>query len=256
MNTRTGLLVILLLFLATIGITLYLMPDSPASSIPAAQENGDRIFEDDTASYTITARYPALPLGADASAGANAEALATLEAWVATTTDEFRAFAQSLPDEEKARIADTGRKYELGIAYIPYSSGAIRSVEFDIYMDTGGAHPNAFFRTFIFDENGKALPLAGLFAEGTPFLPVLAEKTETQVRAQLAERLGEDGEAMLFEEGLTGEAANFENVVLDGTDLVILIPPYQAAAYAAGTFTVRIPLEELRTLLNAAVFGE
>lgn len=246
MHARLVGAIILFFVVLGAGIMLWMAP-APERALPSTEESGDRVLSEETAWYAFTARYPARPL-ADKSARANAAALSTIEAWIASTTDEFRSFSDTLPGEEKSRIAEAGRKYELGISYISYASGETRSIEFDIYMDTGGAHPNVFFHTFVFDESGAVLAMRDLFAEGAPYLETLHGESLEHVRAEAAERLGED--IALFEEGLDPEEDNFSNFVLDNNSLVLLIPPYQAAAYAAGSFTVRIPLEDMRDILN------
>lgn len=244
----------IILFFVTLagGIALWMIP-APESALPASEASGDRLLSEETVWYTITARYPAEPLPGE-SARANAAALSAIEAWVASTTAEFRSFSETLPEEEKARIAEMGRKYELSISYIPYSSPTTYSLEFDIYMDTGGAHPNTFFRTFMFDKSGNTLSTKDLFATSTPYLAMLSEESLTQVRAQAVERLGEN--TTLFEEGLEAKEENFTTIVIDGDSLLVLIPPYQAAAYAAGSFTVRIPFERIRDILHPDIAVE
>jgi hypothetical protein len=59
-------------------------------------------------------------------------------------------------------------------------------------------------------------------------------------RAEVATTTG-----LLFEEGFAPTEENFQNWYLDGDTLVIQIPPYQVAAYVAGSFEVRIPLAEI-----------
>lgn len=259
MNIRAASI---LAFIALIA-ALFMFVSRPQStpSIPTESQGSDRVFSEETPTYNISARYPKAPLGEEASQDANAAAASIIEKWIATTTAEFSAFAQNIPDEEKGYLAETGRKYELIISYIPYSSGSTRSLEFDVYMDTGGAHPNGFFRTFIFDATGQLLELSDLFRNGSPYLEKLSEISLAQVRAEVSERLGEDAGEVLFEEGMRPTAENFANAVLDNDALVILFPPYQVAPYAAGTFTVRIPFKDIENiirpeLLESLIHGE
>jgi hypothetical protein len=129
---------------------------------------------------------------------------------------------------------------------------------FTIYEDTGGAHPNGFYRTFVFDEQGSAVKLSDLFLPaqagkpGSNYLQKISAAATAQVTKQLQEGLGQaDVSGDIFAEGLAPTVENFKNFVIDGDTLYIVIPPYQAAAYVAGSFDVRIPFGDLKNLLKA-----
>ena len=158
--------------------------------------------------------------------------------------------------QEAQRIRESGRPYELIIEYKPYLSKNFVSYEFDIYMDTGGAHPNGFFRTLTLDKEGREVTLEDLFVSGAPYLPRISVEVYTEVLAQLRERSGGEVSADMADMVRIGTSPTPETLqffVLDGSDLVILIPPYQAASYASGTFAVRIPLSQLSDILKPGI---
>jgi hypothetical protein len=121
-----------------------------------------------------------------------------------------------------------------------------------------GAHPNLYYKTFVFDREGNRLALADLFAasstaSSTGYLSQISGIATAQIKDQLASRLGEAPGGGFFAEGTAPNPDNFQNFVIDGGDLVFLIPPYQAAAYAAGSFEVRIPLSQLSAALKPGI---
>lgn len=141
-----------------------------------------------------------------------------------------------------------GRKLALVAEYKAYT-GAYNttSYAYTVYEDTGGAHPNGYFKTFVFDENGKILSLADMYAPNPNGLEELSLLVSNAVVAEMKQRTGQDDvTGSLFAEGLSPKEDNFQNFYLDGDTLVILIPPYQVAAYAVGSFEVRIPLTDIK----------
>jgi hypothetical protein len=48
--------------------------------------------------------------------------------------------------------------------------------------------------------------------------------------------------------GTSAKAENFKDWYVDGTNLVIVFPPYAVAAYAAGAQTLTIPFSQLTSL--------
>lgn len=219
-------------------------------------ESGDRFIKEDTDYYTIQAVYPnttRLATRTDSSAAADARAVATIESTINDMVAEFKRTAnQALTQDEKARLTEQKIKYSLNVISRAYNSGSFVSYELDISQDTGGAHPNAFFKTLVFDLKGNLVDLSDLFSD-RGYLERVAAEAKTQVAAQLAARAGEEATSTIFEEGLAPRADNFANWVDDQSTLIFLIPPYQAAAYAAGSFEVKIPTTELKDILKQGI---
>lgn len=128
------------------------------------------------------------------------------------------------------------------IAFTAHSaSPALLSIRFEEMRDTGGAHPNTTFESFVFDLRSQTrLKLADIFSNPPAALAVLSQLAERRMSLML------DG--MLFPEGLAATPDNFAVFVLDGADIVFTFPPYQVASYAQGTQTLRVPLCHPRLL--------
>jgi len=121
------------------------------------------------------------------------------------------------------------------------ASPGLLSVRFEASRDTGGAHPNQGFASFVFDvEHQSVLGLGDLFRDLPAALALLAELAERRMELVL------DGHA--FPEGFAPKAENYAVFVIDGQDLVFSFPPYQMASYADGPQTLRVPLAHPRLL--------
>ncbi len=157
-------------------------------------------------------------------------------------------------DIELFGLGDT-RKFALGAEYKRFDAPGYTSYAYLIYEDTLGAHPNVNFKTFVFDAEGNLITLNQLLSSNPQWLEELSLEVSTQVVAEVKKRFadslpqGEEGPDVtgaVFVEGLAPVESNFQNFVIDGEELVILIPPYQVAAYAAGVFEARVPLAGLQ----------
>ncbi len=155
-------------------------------------------------------------------------------------------------DDRKAEVQDLLRSTGIGkgrtrtnvdrITFAAYTaSPRLLSIRFEEFRDTGGAHPNQAYATFLFNLNTQAqLSLADLFSNTEAALTVLSELASRRLELAL------DGN--LFPDGLAAKPDNFAVFVLDGADLVFTFPPYQVASYAQGTQTLRVPLFHPRLL--------
>ncbi|MDP2849039.1 MAG: DUF3298 domain-containing protein [Humidesulfovibrio sp.] len=122
------------------------------------------------------------------------------------------------------------------IAFSAYTaSPVLLSIRFEEMRDTGGAHPNTTYASFVFDLRTQAqLMLADIFTDAPAALGVLSQLATRRMALVL------DG--LAFPEGMEPKAENFSIFVLDGAELVFTFPPYQVASYAQGTQTLRVPL--------------
>jgi len=155
-------------------------------------------------------------------------------------------------DERKAEVQALLRSTGVGrgrvrantdrIAFTGFTaSPRLLSIRFEELRDTGGAHPNTTYASFVFDMNSqKHLPLSDLFTDETAALKVLSELASRRMTLAL------DG--AVFPEGVAPKSANFSVFVLDGADLLFTFPPYQVASYAQGAQTLRVPLCHPRLL--------
>lgn len=198
--------------------------------------------------YDIVANYPTTTPLTGAAGGA---AIRRMQDFIAQTIAQFKSdgnFANLTPDDIHVLGFDQGRRYTLQTTYLIGSSARTVSYIFTLYEDTGGAHGNTFFHTFVFDTaTGQNLSLVDLFTPGASYLDTLSRLS----RAKLSDVIGRDmADPSTISSGTTPEEKSFMNFFFDNRDFVILFPPYQVAAYAAGPQTLRIPLSELSGILK------
>ncbi|HWR03592.1 MAG TPA: DUF3298 domain-containing protein [Humidesulfovibrio sp.] len=155
-------------------------------------------------------------------------------------------------DERRAEMQDLLKSTGIGrgraranvdrIAFTAHAaSPALLSIRFEEMRDTGGAHPNTTYASFVFDLRSQSrLKFADIFADAPAALAVLSQLAERRMSLVL------DG--LVFPEGLAATPENFAVFVLDGADIVFTFPPYQVASYAQGTQTLRVPLCHPRLL--------
>ncbi|MDR3547817.1 MAG: DUF3298 domain-containing protein [Candidatus Pacebacteria bacterium] len=201
--------------------------------------------------YDADLEYPsATPLTISAGAAANAAAVALMKAYATTAIATFKKnsdIADITPQVAEDQGLGGGNKYELSSTYKLYTSPVTISYVYTFYEDTLGAHPNANFQTFTFNsKNGSLLQISDLFKPGSSYLDTLSKLA----RAALTEQQGTSADASFIDPGTTPDAANFQAFALDDSDLVIYFSPYQVAPYALGPQTVRIPLDQLSSILN------
>ena len=262
--TRTQKLELLgagVLILSILALTLWYMathkspepytPFETATSTPPTLE--PQTVEEHTQYYDIEAVYPAeTPLLDSAGEAADRAAIETMRKFIDTIAGDFKREGgfDSITKEDLELLGYTdGRRQALSIEYDEAGSPHTVSYNYSIYLDTFGAHPNTFYRTFTFDlKTGKELALKDLFAPKAPYLKRLSDIS----RFELSKELGPDADMEYLNQGTTPEAVNFENFVIDGDALTIIFPPYQVGPYALGPQAVSIPLENLKDILRPA----
>lgn len=249
---RQKILGLIVLALAVLGIGFYAATRPMPAKAPGTVQNlplPAGSYTEHAPYYDIVANYAtSTPLAAQA----NAAAIRTMQQFVADTIGEFKQNGNfdSLTQKDVQMFGyDQGRKQTLNIVYLIGSSTNTVSYIYTIYMDTLGAHGNTTFKTFTFDvRSGALLSLSDLFLSGADYLSKLSSLSRSALTASLGDALN----TPMLDDGTTPQADNFADFFLDNRDLVILFAPYQAAPYAAGPQTVRIPLSELSDILKPA----
>lgn len=227
-------------------------PPEVATSTPVAMKLPPQSIEEHATYYDIETSYPAeTSLKTTASTKADTTAVGVMKAFVEKTIADFKRegnFA-NLSREDIQMFGLDKRKQSLVIEFKEQAGAGTISYVYSIYLDTLGAHPNAFYRTFVFDAKiGSQLTLANLFLPKTTYLSRLS----TLSREKLTESLGEFADADYIKDGTKPETDSFQSFSIDDTNLILTFPPYQVAPYAAGTQTVTIPLTELGDILKPA----
>ena len=201
--------------------------------------------------YDIEAYYAtSTPLLASVGTSADANAVALMKTFVSTTIAQFKTdgnFANLTSEDIKMMGFDSGRKESLKIVYLIAPASHSVTYIFTVYENTLGAHGNMFFHTISFDmATGKPLALTDLFLPSSSYLTTLS----SIARKELPSVIGGLSDTEMIAGGTAPEEKNFQNFFFDNQNLVLLFPPYQVAAYAAGPQTLRIPISELSTILK------
>lgn len=246
-NTLLGLVITILV----IGGIIWYAGSRPAGT-PAVTEEQSGLpavspYVEHANYYDIALNYPtSTPLKGDA----NTTALSQMRSFLSNLADTFKSegnFENLSQEDIHMRGFDQGRKESLSVMYLIGSSQNTLSYIYTINEDTGGAHGNTYFKTFVFDTNtGGALALGDVFQPGTDYLGTLSQ----MARAKLPSVIGQYADFTFIKDGTTPDEKNFQNFFFDGTDFVILFAPYQVAAYAQGPVTLRIPKQQLGSILK------
>lgn len=127
-----------------------------------------------------------------------------------------------------------------------YLAGEVVSVRLDSSSYTGGAHPNSYTSSYLFDLRG------GQFIDATQ----LAEDPEA-FRTGVAELLREKADAIQENQGSywqeyeeTLSRWNEGTVLFDGEGMLVVYSPYDLGPYAMGTVELRLSYEELSGLIG------
>lgn len=225
------------------------------TSEPVIQATEPAKITEEAPYYTVDAMYPtATPLVASAGVDANAKAVSTMKAFVEGEIGQFKKNGNfpnlSVEDIEMLGLGE--RKYAIGIEYKTYESTATLAYVYQIYMDTGGAHPNTHYRTFSFDKkSGAELSLADVFVSDAPYLQTLSDKARTVLPGIIAKMESvstAEVDIEYIKSGTKPEAEAFQNFYFDGNRLALLFPPYQVGPYVLGMITLPIATSELKEL--------
>jgi hypothetical protein len=210
-----------------------------------------QIVEEHGQYYDIEASYPGETLiKASAGAEADTEAVALMEDFVEDTIKDFKTqgrFDTLTPEDIQIMGLSDTRKESIQITYEEKEGPKTVSYVYTLFVDTLGAHPNAFYRTFTFDRaTGEELEIADLFIPRAAYLTRLSAIAEFE----LSKSLGDFVDVDYIRQGTAPESLNFQSYSIEGNSLVLIFPPYQVAPYAAGTQTVSIPLSQLSEILK------
>lgn len=257
---ETIIVILVLIILALGGIIWYLLArhvlpplvgGPTATSTPqtgqTAQAAGD--LSEHGQYYDINAKYPAT------TALPNAQGVNAMKQWEQDTIAQFKKdgnFANLTPNDVHIMGLGPNNKESLDISYVSASGSGTISYTFTVTEDTLGAHPNTTYKTFVFDsKTGARMSLSDLFAPGNAYLTELSTKSRALLPAVIAKSEGisvKNVDAGMLNDGTKPTADNFADWYLDGSNLVLIFPPYQVAAYAAGTQRLSIPLSSFKTL--------
>lgn len=162
-------------------------------------------------------------------------------------TEKGTAEAKLLAEEDYQIAMEVDYEYRphaLGSNYeVKYNNNGILSINLIEYTYWGGAHPNSFMESGLFDINtGQKLSLGRLF--GLDEIQA-KEKIVAEVRKQIQETGTE--EIYLYDDFYEYLEESFfeEDFYFDGENLVVYFQQYAIAPYAAGFPEFKIPAKEI-----------
>lgn len=189
----------------------------------------------------------------------NAEALSAEEAERAgQVADAYNGMMESLLEDYKGRgtaiYNDALEVCQMGELAEPYydtvssggwEAGDILSNCMVAYTYTGGAHPNSYHISYLFDLK------KGQFIDSTQ-LADDPEAFRAGVEALLLEKAEEHPERESFWEDYAGVIARWNEAGLqfDELGLAVIFSPYELGPYSCGEITLRLSWEELEPLLG------
>ncbi|CAN5303975.1 hypothetical protein BH20ACI1_BH20ACI1_01950 [soil metagenome] len=194
--------------------------------------------------FDMSAEYPEIS-DIDAQTAAKFNQLVKAEVMKALAEFKKTMTAQTAED---LKYLPKGVNNYIDISYnVELANDKIISLQFGDSEYGGGAHPNYSTSTLNFDlQNGRELKLADLFQPKSNYLKVISDYSI----AELKKATGEMSDDNWIKEGAGAKAENFQSWNLTKKGLMFTFDPYQVAAYAAGSFSVIVPYDNLKTYLN------
>lgn len=189
---------------------------------------------EETAGFTIDIRYPVL-----CSRGATR----TLRDHVTRTLADFK---QDFPEHD---LSEFRHKHEMIMEYAvwPTAGNRLTSVKLHTMVYTGGAHPNNWPETWVFDmAEGHAIDLDDIFRNRRDGLIAVAPMVREVLTRSLERMYLPD----MLEPGTEPTAQNYRNFIVTDEGITFFFPPYQVAPYAAGQQVVTIPWPDIETLVR------
>jgi hypothetical protein len=219
--------------LTLLTVLFLLLGPAPLRAAPPCSPPvlGAITIKEQTPGFKVDAEYPVL---------CRAEATRTVRDYVSGTLADFK---MTDPDHDLRRFP---HPYELITRYAVWATGRYVSVRLHVMAYTGGAHPNNWPMTWVFDTaDGREITLDRLFPDREAALA----KVSGLCREVLSRSLGRMLVPDMLDAGLTPTADNFSRFILTDEGVAFFFAPYQVAPYAAGEQAVTIPYDHLGGLI-------
>ncbi|QJB55069.1 DUF3298 and DUF4163 domain-containing protein [Pseudodesulfovibrio sp. zrk46] len=191
-------------------------------------------IKEKTAGYSIDVKYPTM---------CSATATRIIRDRI---TGDLAAFKMEFPEHD---LSEYPRTHEMMTDFNVWSAagGRIASVQMQVMVYTGGAHPNNWPLTWVFDlANGETLGLSDIFANHEAALDAIAPMVRDVLRASMTDMFVED----MMLGGTEPTEKNYEDCILTNEGVVFFFAPYQVGPYAAGQQVVTIPWDRIVLLLT------
>lgn len=251
-----GILIVIFVGLAIWYMALHPAPVSqnqdgmPIAPVPQPQLAPAEHIRENAQYYEIDAAYPSdVPLRGAAGTDAVGLMRSFAEKEIARFKDNGN-FANLTAQDIAMQYRD-GRKEGLTIDYKVFQGAQTLSYVYTLFEDTLGAHPNTYYRTFTFDTvSGEALDLDSLFLPTANYLDRLSRESRAALPALISAKMQATADQDMILSGTQPEADTFQSFYIEGTNLVLVFPPYQVGPYVLGTVLLPIPLSSLSDILQ------
>lgn len=139
---------------------------------------------------------------------------------------------------------ETDWQYVLEISFNYYEYENYISFVFNVFSQTGGAHPNTRVFTVNYDiKNDKIIDITELTKMYTNILEIFSKTSYESLKDN--DKILQYGNEDMFKRGLEERIENFRNFVFDKNGIVLFFNPYDIAPYVAGSFVVKVPYDKL-----------
>lgn len=191
-----------------------------------------RDIKEVTDNYEIKVFYPVTPYEE-----LNKEILKQIQGFV----EEFRADAKEL------HASFPEMKLDLEINFNTEEYKDILSIVFTRFVDLGGAHPNTYISSIVWDtKTQKQMTIKDLQKKNKNILKELSRISYEKIIAD--ERLKDQQLEDYVKRGTEAIEENFKNFAFTKEGLKIYFERYQVAPYAYGDFDVTIPYASIGLL--------
>jgi len=227
-------------------LVLILMSSPPVSATPP---NLPACTPAMLSSMTIREEPPGFSIDAEYPVLCQSRATRTVRDWVTNCIFDLKKLD---PGHEQTYFP---HKYELQIRYALWPTPQQRylSVKLAVFVYSGGAHPNNWPMTWVFDlTDGHALELDELF----PDLDAALQYITPLCRKALEDSLAETVQPNMLRAGTEPFFENYDRFILNKEGVTFFFPPYQVAPYAAGEQVVTIPIALIQQYLSSKIHQE
>lgn len=263
--TRDAIIGFIVLAVIIIGIVWYAVSHPPAAptsttEAPVGTALGPQHITDSGEFYQVDVQYPgSTVLKQTVSAEADAAAVLAMKTYLSdmlipsfmegvTGNNQMVADMRARGEE----IPESFQHLSLMAEYQSFQSTRTASYVYLVSEDTGGAHPNSYYKTFTFDtQTGANLALGDLFASSTDYLGQLSKIARAELPAMIAARENvpvSEIDMQMLTDGTAPTNDNFADFYLDGDNLVVLFPPYAVGPYVLGSSELDVKRSDLQGL--------
>lgn len=224
-------------FMFSIIVSVWLAVPAFAQTVCAPVVLSSIDIQEETAGYSVDVEYPVL---------CQPEARRVIRDEV---NRSMNAFKHEFPEHD---LSEYPHKHELITDYAVWKAGQGRyaSVKLQVMVYTGGAHPNHWPVTWVFDmTDGMVLCLPDVFVDVDAALGRIAPL----VRGVLRDKLGQMAFPDMLDPGTAPESVNYQAFIFTEEGVAFFFAPYQVAPYAAGQQVVTIPWAQVNDLLVPGV---